>query len=592
MGPAFLKGRWLLLTLAVLLAERVGLIIILAFCLVNVPSFRRLLFRDTLTAKLQLIMIFGAFGLLANWTGIIVAPGNQVQIQAVVWQLPASYSLANIRILAVSVAGMVGGPLVGAMVGLVAGIGRMVQTGFAIQAFFYVPSSLGIGLLSGFFDHRNRDRFALVEPLNGFLIGLMLESLQMVCVALFAPPGLVLARFIALPMILISAAGTALFLAIIRTYFRQEEAAQAMQTRSVLQLANETMPFFRRGFDQQVAEKVVAVLAEYTSFDSICITDRHEVLAFVGPGSDHHRRGQGPLTALTQTALATGQVAVAHNRHEIGCPAPNCPLGAAVVVPLMVNQRPVGALKVYYQNRARLNPVAIQLATGLGEILATQIMLGRAEHQAELLRDAELKSLQAQVNPHFFFNAINTISAMIRRDPAKGRKLLLQLATYFRAGLVGARETQVTLAQEHRLVQAYLSLEQTRFPGRYQVSFNSQVAEDVLLPPFTIQVLVENCIRHAFEARLRDNQIKVTIWQVGGRLNIRVADNGRGIPQEKVALLGHRPVNSAQGSGTALQNLTQRLHSLYGDQGTLRVVSRPEATTVTVTLPSHLRRDP
>lgn len=576
-----------MITLAVLLAERVGLIIILAFCLVNVPRFRRLLFQDTLGAKTQLILIFGAFGLLANWTGIAITPGNQLQLQTFLWKIPASYSIVNIRILAVSVAGMVGGPLVGAMTGLITGIGRLYQANFAIKTFFYVPSSLVIGFASGFFDQRNRNRFALVEPLNGFLIGLMLESVQMVCVALFSPGGLSLARFIALPMILVSAAGTALFLAIIRTYFRQEEATQIMQTRSVLQLANETLPYFRQGFDRTVARRVARVLADYTSFDAICITDQREVLAFVGPGSDHHLAGGAPLGGLIRGALASGQVTVAHSRQEVACPVAGCPLAAAVVVPLVVKGAPSGTFTAYYCDRTRLNPVAIQLATGLGEILATQVMLGEAEKQTSLLRDAELKSLQAQVNPHFFFNAINTISAMIRRDPEQGRELLLQLATYFRASLVGARKTQITLAQEERQVRAYLALEQTRFPDKYQFTLASRVPEDVLLPPFTIQVLVENCIRHAFGPRPRNNQIRVHLAQVGEQLVLTVTDNGQGIPPDQVARLGHEEVASLHGSGTALQNLAQRLTSLYGPQGTLTVTSQPGRTRVTVTWPYH-----
>lgn len=579
-------------TLAILLAERVGLIIILAFCLVNVPSFRRLLFRDTFLAKAQLILIFGAFGLLANWTGVIITPTNHLQTQALVWHRPAQYSLANIRILAVSVAGMVGGPLVGAIVGLITGIGRMVQASFAVQTFFYVPTSMGIGLISGFFDHRNRDRFALVEPFNGFLIGLMLESMQMVAIAIYSPARLALARFIALPMIVTSAIGTAIFLAIIQTYFRQEEAAQAMQTRSVLQLANETLPYFRQGFNQQVAQAVVRVVATYTSFDAVCITNQTKVLAFTGPGSDHHGDGRAPLTHLTQQALATGQVMIARQRQEIGCPQPNCPLEAAVVVPLVVKGVTVGALKVYYCHRARLNPVAIQLATGLGEIFATQIMLGQAKRQADLLRDAELKSLQAQVNPHFFFNAINTISAMIRRNPTQGRQLLLQLATYFRAGLVGAREPQITLAQERAQVQAYLALEQTRFPNKYQVYFKSAVTPDILLPPFTIQVLVENCIRHAFGPRDQHNLILVKIIQVQDSVVIQVTDNGRGIAPQRVGQLGQQVVTSPHGSGTALQNLAQRLQSLYGAQGRLAIQSQPGKTIVTVTLPYHSKEQP
>ena len=132
------------------------------------------------------------------------------------------------------------------------------------------------------------------------------------------------------------------------------------------------------------------------------------------------------------------------------------------------------------------------------EIFSNQIALGEAEVQAKLVRDAKIKSLQAQINPHFFFNAI---SAVLRRNQDKARELLLQLSNYFRANLIGARETEITLGQERRQVDAYLELEQIRFPQKYKIAFDQQVTDSVCLPPFTIQVLVENAFKHAFGAR-------------------------------------------------------------------------------------------
>ncbi len=89
--------------------------------------------------------------------------------------------------------------------------------------------------------------------------------------------------------------------------------------------------------------------------------------------------------------------------------------------------------------------------------------------QSKLLQDAEIKALQAQINPHFLFNAINTVSALCRTDVEKARKLLLQLSVYFRCNLQGARQLLIPLEQELNHVHAYLSLEQARFPNKYEV---------------------------------------------------------------------------------------------------------------------------
>ena len=567
--------------LTILMIERVGFVIILAFLLVNVPAFRRLMSSDRWLDKVQLTIIFAIFAILANSTGIEIDPANQLHDKIFL----TAISIVNARILAVSVAGIIGGPWVGGSVGLVAGLHRVMLGNMAAQAWFYVPSSVLIGLLSGYLYNDRRNPFAVMSPWHGFLVGLLMESIQMIFIFLFSPTGWTLVRYIALPMILVNSIGTSVFLSIIGMFRRQEEETRAMQTHSVLELTKETLPYLRNGLNMRSARQVVKAIQRHTNFDAVSITDRQTILAHVGAGSDHHIPGKMMLTHLSETVIASGRVHIAHNRDEIGCTHHDCPLEAAIVVPMRIRDRVVGTLKMYYTAAWRLTPVEIQLAEGLGEIFANQIALGQAEMQAKLVRDAEIKSLQAQVNPHFFFNAINTISAMMRRDSDQARQLLLQLSTYFRANLIGARSTQITLAQEREHVHAYLTLEQTRFPDRFRVSFNNTVGDDVLLPPFTIQVLVENALKHAFGHRMHGNVVNIDLSAVGDRLQIRVADNGEGIAPDVLGKLGHEPVHSSHGTGTALQNLNQRLVGLYDKRSQLNFATSKAGTTVTISIP-------
>ncbi|WP_267202252.1 sensor histidine kinase [Limosilactobacillus kribbianus] len=571
--------------LSILMIERVGFIVMLAFLLVNIPAFRRLLFADSWLVKVQLTFIFAIFALIANFTGIEIDPSNQLHNKIILTTIAPDYSIVNARILAVSVAGIIGGPWVGGSVGLIAGMHRVILGGMAPEAWFYVPSSVLIGLLSGYLYNDRRNPMTVMTPWHGFLVGLIMETIQMIFIFLFSPTGWTLVHYIALPMILINSIGTSIFLSIIAMYLRQEEDTRATQTHSVLQLTKETLPFLRNGLNMTSAQQVVEAIMHHTNFDAVSITDRQTILAHVGAGSDHHIPGKMMLTHLSETVIRSGQVHVARTREEIGCTHQDCPLEAAIVVPLRIKDRVIGTLKMYYTQSWRLTPVEIQLGTGLGEIFANQIALGQAEVQAKLVRDAEIKSLQAQVNPHFFFNAINTISAMMRIDAEKARQLLLQLSTYFRSNLVGARATQITLAQEREQVNAYLSLEQTRFPGRYLVNFNSEVDDNVLLPPFTIQVLVENALKHAFGKRRHGNVVNVNLKQKGDRLLIAVADNGTGIDPNILVKLGQTAVPSAHGTGTALQNLNQRLIGLYDKSSQLDFATGKNGTTVTISIP-------
>lgn len=575
------------LDLSVSMVERVGIVIILAFLLVNVRAFRRLIFSNSWLSRIQLVIIFGAFAVLANLTGVEIDVNNHILANVVLLHIPAHYSIANARTLAVSAAGIIGGPWVGGTVGLIAGLFRVMQGGWL--SWFYLPSSMIIGIFSGLVYKDKDNQVTIMTPRQGLVVGFSVEMVQMIFILLFSPTGWKLVRFIAIPMITINAIGTSIFLSIMAMFLRQETETRATQTQQVLQLADRTLPYFREGLNLQSAGKVAKVIMDYTNFDAISITSRTEILAHVGAGSDHHRATKAMVTKLSAKTIATNRIHVAYSKAEIGCSYKNCPLAAAIVVPLDVHDEVVGTAKFYYTESWRLTPVEIQLATGLGNIFASQIALGVAENQAKLVRDAEIKSLQAQVNPHFFFNAINTISAVMRFDIDKARELLLELSTYFRSNLVGARETQVTLKQEKRQLSAYLSLEQTRFPDKYDVRYNIDASDSVLLPPFTIQVLVENAMKHAFGSRKSGNVVKINVVQIGKKLKIQVVDNGIGIDPAKLPKLGKEQVKSKRGSGTALQNLNQRLTGLYGVHSRLHFDTGDSGTTVTTYIPLTIK---
>lgn len=573
-------------SLSLLITERVGMVVLLAFLLVNVKPFRRLLFHQTISAKVQLFVIFSLFTILANLTGIEIDRQNHVQSTIILTKLSPTSSVANARVLAVSSAGITGGPWVGAAVGLVAGLHRVLQG--SINSSFYIASSVLIGILSGLAyrgEDRDFSRPALLTPWQGFAVGIVMEVIQMVFILLFSDAGWSLVRFIAGPMVIVNSLGTYVFLSVISTYIKQEQETRAVQTQAVLDLADKTLPYFRTGLNFESAQEVARIIKRYTNFDAISLTSRNEILAHVGAGSDHHVPTKKMVTHLSEKAIKTGEVQIAHSEEQIGCSNPDCPLQAAVVVPLRVNDKVVGTLKMYYVKSWELTPVEIQLASGLEKIFSSQIALGQAENQAKLVREAEIKALQAQVNPHFFFNAINTIVAMIRKDSDKARELLIQLSLYFRSNLLGVRETQITLQQELDQVNAYLTLELSRFPDRYEIHQDISVNEQVLLPPFMLQILLENALKHAFNGRMKGNEVWLSVSQVGKRIKVLVEDNGTGIKPEVLAKLGKEEVSSESGSGTALQNLNQRLIEIYDERSQLNFTSSGAGTTVTAYLP-------
>lgn len=145
----------------------------------------------------------------------------------------------------------------------------------------------------------------------------------------------------------------------------------------------------------------------------------------------------------------------------------------------------------------------------------------------------------------------------------------------------------IPLTAELKHVEAYLSLEQARFPQRFQVTFNIDPnLETLLLPPFLLQVLVENAIRHAFGNRKTDNQIVVQLEQKENFVLVQVSDNGIGIPLDRVEKVGKEVIESEKGTGTALENLNKRLVGLFGLEASLHFIqNKTGGTTVLLKIP-------
>lgn len=573
--------------LFILMLERGGLIIILAYILMNIPYFKNLLGnRRKFSVMVQLIVVFGLFALISNFTGVEIG-GNQIMIDQPFTDLSTHSSLANTRVLTIGVSGLIGGPIIGVSVGIISGVIRYFQGG--IDAYIYVISSVLIGLLSGLYGLKSIEKNTYPKAGKGLVIGAVMETVQMVCIILLSTnlqEAADLVKFIGLPMILTNSIGTGIFLSIIDSTLRQEEQTRAVQTHDVFQLTNETMPYFRSGMNEESCTQAAKIIQKLIKVSAVSITNNDSILAHVGAASDHHVPSKKIVTNLSKEVLRTGEIKEAHSHEEIGCNHPGCPLEAAIVIPLKSKKKTVGTLKLYFTDASKLTFVERQLAEGLATIFSSQIELGEMELQSQLLQDAEIKSLQAQVNPHFFFNTINTISALIRVDSEKAREMLLQLSTFFRSNLQGARTNVIPLEKELLQVEAYMKLEQARFPDRYQVEMNIENGlMNILLPPFVIQILVENAFKHAFKNRKVDNLVQVTINKIGQEILVSIRDNGYGIEGNRLEKLGKESVSSEKGTGSALENLNKRLISLFGDKAQLHFESSEKGTVVSCKVP-------
>ncbi|HVN80562.1 MAG TPA: histidine kinase [Terriglobia bacterium] len=192
---------------------------------------------------------------------------------------------------------------------------------------------------------------------------------------------------------------------------------------------------------------------------------------------------------------------------------------------------------------------------------------------------SRLDALISQVNPHFLFNALNTVGVMIDENPVEAQRLTVKLANIFRRTLQVSEKEIISLQEELNFIADYLEIEKARFGERLQVEQRVQV-QNAKIPCFTLQPLIENAIKHGAAPKIGTTTIQIDVTQWNGRLTIRVTDNGVGIPRPKLDSILER--------GYGLRNLIDRLTIHYRSDFTWKVESEfQQGTTILLELPSQ-----
>ena len=550
----------------------IGLLVLIATLLTKFPVVRRMFLdgHPSAGSRVALALIFGTVSIISTYTGV-----------------KANGAIVNTRVIGVLAAGLLGGPQAGIGAALIGGIHRYL---FDIGGFTAVSCAISTfveGLIGAAFSRRFRQ--GKLDNTGIFLITVLAEIGQMVIILLVSKPfsaALELVRIIAFPMIIMNALGMVVFITTFNVVFVEEDSEFARKMRLALNIADKSLPHLRQGlYSLKDMQETVNIIHESFPCSAVMITDHQKLIAvcpeekrgrvtaeeFLGPvcGSIQDHQVTTFLSGGAQPPLSPGW-----KNHTI------------IVAPLIEMNKPVGSLTMIVKNQWQSSSQAtVSFAGELAKLFSTQLELSDLDYQKQLRRKAELKALQSQVNPHFLYNALNTIAYVCRENSDRARELILTLSSYYRQTLENDRY-MLNLHTELYHVSSYLELEKARFEEKLQVDI--QISEDLncMVPSFILQPLVENAVRYGVE-KSGSRYVGICAAETAEGIEISVTDHGSGFPQEVIdQLYAGLPMK-----GIGLENVHKRLKSIYGEPYGLSIESSPEGSRVSFLIPSGAHSD-
>lgn len=522
-----------MLNLLIILAERFSMIGLLAFILSRANFFKKVISNNVSYKDMAiLIIIFSLIGIIGTYVGI-----------------PINGAIANSRVVGPMIAGLLGGPFIGFLVGFIAGLHRFLIGGFT--ALSCGISTTIEGLIGGIIKKYYKNT---VDWKIAFLAGIIGETLQMILILTISRPfsdALSLVKVIGLPMILVNSSGIAVFMLIIKSVFDEIDTIESRQAKIMLDITSKTIPYIRSGLNKDTAKVVSEIIYESINVDAVAITDLKTVLAYIGL-DDVQDKCQF-LKKAEINAFRFKKVYVDNNKRGLG-------LLSSVTAPLYCYDELVGTLKLFRKNKF-VNSTDIEVAKGLSNLISNQLEIADAENQKRIANEMKFNALQAQINPHFLFNALNTVISFIQYNPDGASKLLITLSEYLRNNLRYAGKW-IMICKELENIDAYLFIEKARFGDKINVV--KDIDDDLLnmyIPALLIQPIVENAVKHGILPKDNGGTVVIKIKDNNDFIRFSVEDDGEGIEYEMLKKIVKEDYGTNMGIG--LHNVYERIQSIH-----------------------------
>lgn len=466
-------------------------------------------------------------------------------------------AIVNVRNIGVVVGGILAGPEVGILSGFIAGLHRLFIDADPITTIPCATATMIGGFITAYLYKKcNEKNFYLYGFLGGFLV----ENLSMLLILVMGKD-FELAKDIVsniyFPMILANAVGVSIVLLIIQDIIEEKDIIAGKQAKLSLEIANKTLPYFRNG---ESLNEVCKIISDSLGAKAVVITNEKYITASYSTSEDFKIAHTDIKSEVTKKVLRTGKICIIGQCDDVKYF--QCVTGkikSCIISPLFQGEKVSGTLKIYFDTKENVTASNQYLVEGLSLLISTQLELSSVENLKTMAKEAELKALQTQINPHFLFNALHTTSFFVRKDPNKAREIIIDLSTYLRYNLENACKL-VPLEMELEQVKAYFNIEKARFGDK--ISLNIDVDENVKninIPSLIIQPLVENSIKHGLLKKREGGFVNIIAKKENKGCLITIEDNGIGIDQKIIDNLDDRIDKNI-----GLKNVHNRIKLIYG----------------------------
>lgn len=508
------------------------------FLLLLLLICRTSFFRQAITAKEFTRQQIGIFIILFSVIGLC----------GTYWNVRAGGGIINFRAVGIILGGFVGGPIVGTAVGTIVGIHRafFINTD---SSFIHGGLSIIQGIAAGFLSYRLKHHYHNLWFWS-FLYAFILEFLFWIFFAFLTWPTTttypVNFFHLSLPVIATNTIAVSIFYLAMEFFIHQRDSEKTQTTKSTFNAVITLFSTLHDGFKSLSVARVTEIMT--TSLPSLiwaAILYNDQIYTRTNYKDDADKN-QGDA-----------EIAILKLQHSL----PDLP--HLITLPVKYKGKVVGSIFAAKSKGDTFTNTGTEFLHGICHILESIYESEKLKEEENLLAEAEIRALQAQINPHFLYNTLNTISYYVRHSLNNPSKL-------------------IPLSEELHVIECYTELERARFGDRLQIEYDfpKDKLDDIMVPPLLLQPLVENAVIHGIFKRPEGGQIKAGLIEHDDHYKIYVYDTGVGIARakRKRLLRDHKRRNHI-----GLINVHQRLISLFGERSGLHIISREGRGTLVFT---------